>query len=149
MGKLHLLRAHTKVFYRPIEAAIRWTGLLRFEQRILRVLKQHNGLPEHADFPRWSQLCLNLERLRDALVNRDLPYDKNNITCDDASLLDTPDLTIRHVDLKAWMIRFYPSSVPLFSSMLSSAIFILRSAWMRCRRYSWIARRSSSSLLIG
>ncbi|WP_175687207.1 hypothetical protein [Burkholderia multivorans] len=114
MDRPHSLHAHTKVFYRPIEAAIRWTGLLRFEQRILQRLEKPNALPEHADVPRWSQLRLNLERLCDALVNHDLPYGKDGVTCTDVALLDAPDLTIRHVDLKSWMLHFYPDQRPAF-----------------------------------
>ena len=114
MDKVHPLNTHTKVFYRPIEAAVRWTGLQRHEAHILGLLHERNGLPEHADLPRWLQLRLNLARLRDALVNHDLPYGKNGITCDDTSLLESPDLTVRHVDLKMWMIRFYPDQRPTF-----------------------------------
>lgn len=114
MDNTHSSNARTKVFYRPIEAAIRWTELLRFEQRIMRMLENSYVLPTHADFPRWSQLCLNYERLHDALVNHDLPYGNNGITCDDPSLLDSPDLTVRHVDLKGWMSRFYPDQRPAF-----------------------------------
>ena len=40
--------AKAKVFYRPIEAAIHWAGLSRFERRILDVAKGMNWLPEHA-----------------------------------------------------------------------------------------------------
>lgn len=104
---------HAKVFYRPAEAAIRWTGLTRHEPQILRVLGTDKP-PKHADIPRWQELCLNIERIRDALVHGDLPYGRNGITCDDPTLLDAPDLTIRHVDLKAWMARFYPDQRPSF-----------------------------------
>ncbi len=102
-----------RVFYSPIEAAIRWAGLSRFERRILRIFKG-SQLPERANFPRWSQLLLNTERIRDALVNGDLPYGKNGVTCPDPIVLNDPDLTIRHVDLRAWMIRFYPDQRPAF-----------------------------------
>ncbi|ERY96141.1 hypothetical protein [Pseudomonas aeruginosa] len=114
MDKVLPANTHTKVFYRPLEAAIRWTGLLRYEARILRMLHEHDALPDNTDLPRWPQLRLNLERLHDALVNGDLPYGKNGITCDDPSLLDSPDLTVRHVDLKVWMIRCYPDQRPSF-----------------------------------
>ncbi|EIF29938.1 hypothetical protein BCh11DRAFT_05398 [Burkholderia sp. Ch1-1] len=114
MDKVLPANTHTKVFYRPLEAAIRWTGLLRYEVRILRMFHEHGALPDNTDLPRWPQLRLNVERLRDALVNRDLPYGKNGITCDDPTLLDSPDLTVRHIDLKAWMIRCYPDQRPAF-----------------------------------
>lgn len=102
-----------KVFYRPIEAALRWSGLLQYEQRILeRIDTRHRPKPE--DFPEWPTLHLNAERIVDALANGDLAYGKNGITYDDPTLLDSPDLTVRHVDLKAWMAHFYPAEKPSF-----------------------------------
>jgi len=41
-----------KVFYRPIEAAIQWAGLSRFERRILDVARGMNRLPEHPELAR-------------------------------------------------------------------------------------------------
>ncbi|VFR32305.1 FIG041388: hypothetical protein in PFGI-1-like cluster [plant metagenome] len=96
-----------------MEAAIRWCGLQRHEHQILGVVgKKH--LPDIDDFPRWPLLRLNAERLLDALTNGDIPYGRNGVTCQDPSLLDDPDLTLRHVDLKLWMSRFYPSERPGF-----------------------------------
>jgi hypothetical protein len=113
MRKSLSLSPHLKVFYRPIEAAIRWSGLVRFESRILDVMGQRK-IPDAADFPRWPMLRLNAERIYDALANGDLAYGKGGITCEDRALLDDPDLTIRHVDLKAWMVRCYPDQKPAF-----------------------------------
>lgn len=103
----------SKVFYRPIEAAIRWSGLTRFESRILETLGD-KAVPGPDDFPRWPMLRLNTERIFDALRNGELPYGRAGVICDDASLLDDPDLTIRHVNLKTWMARFYPDQRPAF-----------------------------------
>lgn len=102
-----------RTFYRPIEAAIRWSGLERFESRILEVVGTRN-IPSPEDFPRWPMLRLNVERIFDAMRNRELPYGRGGITCDDPSSLDDPQLTVRHVDLRAWMARFYPSQKPAF-----------------------------------
>ncbi|KEZ78238.1 hypothetical protein [Salinisphaera hydrothermalis] len=102
-----------KVFYRPIEAGIRWSGLLAHEQRILEVVGTRPLLEPNA-FPEWPALHLNTERIVDALVNGDLVYGKNGITCHDPTLIDSPDLTVRHVDLKAWMADFYPGEKPAF-----------------------------------
>jgi hypothetical protein len=102
-----------KVFYRPIEAAIRWSELTRFESRILAVVGSQN-LPNTGDFPRWPHLRLNGERIFDALRNGELPYGKAGVTHNDPSLLDDPDLTVRHVDLRVWMSRFYPDQRPSF-----------------------------------
>ena len=104
---------HSKVFYRPIEAAIRWSGLVRFEARIINTLGD-KVIPDVNDFPRWPMLRLNLERLYDAFRNGELPYGKSGITCDDPTLLTQPDLTVRHVDLKAWMTHYYPDQKPEF-----------------------------------
>lgn len=102
-----------RTFYRPIEAAIRWSGLERFEPRILEVVGIRN-IPGPDDFPQWPMLRLNVERILDAMRNRELPYGRGGITCNDPSLLDDPELTVRHVDLRAWMTRFYPSHKPAF-----------------------------------
>ena len=102
-----------KVFYRPIEAAIRWSELTRFEPRILAVVGSKQ-LPDAHDFPSWPQLRLNGERIFDALRNDELPYGKAGVTHNDSSLLDDPDLTVRHVDLRVWMSRFYPYQRPSF-----------------------------------
>ena len=104
---------HCRVFYRPIEAAIRWSGLLRFETRILDAMNG-KGVPDLGDFPRWPMLRLNTERIFDGLRNGELPYGKSGVTSNDPSFLDDPDLTVRHVDLKAWMARFYPDQKPPF-----------------------------------
>ncbi|HRQ59080.1 MAG TPA: ATP-binding protein, partial [Azoarcus taiwanensis] len=85
----------------------------RFESRILEVVGTRN-IPGPEDLPRWPMLCLNVERIFDAMRNRELPYGRAGITCDDPSLLDDPGLTIRHVDLRAWMARFYPNQRPAF-----------------------------------
>jgi hypothetical protein len=104
---------YPKAFYRPVEAAIRWSNLTRFESRILAAVK--NGpLPDRNDFPRWPLLRLNTERIFDAVRNGDLPYGKAGITRQDPSLFDDPELTVRHVDLKTWMSRFYPGERPSF-----------------------------------
>lgn len=102
-----------KAFYSPIEAAIRWSDLYRFEQSILTKLGGRPR-PDPEDFPRWPKFYLNCERIYNALINADLPYGKNGVTCNDPSLLDDPDLTIREVDLKAWMMKHYPEEKPSF-----------------------------------
>jgi hypothetical protein len=112
MRKTHRLH-YSKVFYRPIEAAIRWSELTRFESRILNTVGD-KGITGPDDFPRWPMLRLNTERIFDALRNGELSYGQAGITCDDPSLLDDPGLTVRHVDLKAWMSRFYPDQKPAF-----------------------------------
>lgn len=104
---------HFRIFYRPIQAALRWSGLLRFEARILDAMS-NKGIPGTSDFPRWPMLRLNTERIFDGLRNGELPYGRSGITSNDPALLDDPGLTIRHVDLKMWMTHFYPDQKPTF-----------------------------------
>lgn len=102
-----------KAYYRPIEAAIRWSGLIRFEREILDMLG-HRKMPDPDDFPKWPRLRLNTERLFDAIINHDLPCGMNGVTIRGRPPDDDPQLTVRHVDLKTWMVRFYPEHKPSF-----------------------------------
>ena len=104
----------SKVFYRPIEAAIRWAGLWRYSQEILPSISFPRNLPETLDCPRWCELRLCTERIYDAILNGELPYGKDGITLNDESLLDSHELTVRHVDLKRWMQTHYPEHRPPF-----------------------------------
>ncbi len=104
----------SKVFYRPIEASIRWAGLLRYEQVILASISSPRNLPQSLDCPRWGELRLYTDRIYDGILNGELPFGQNGITSRDAALIDTPDLTVRHVDLKRWMRQHYPEQRPGF-----------------------------------
>jgi len=103
----------SKVYYRPMEAAIRWSGLIQHERPLLEFAK-NKKIPEPEDFPEWPELRLNLERLFDAIVNRELPIAINGVSIQDPAGIDDPNLTIRHVDLKTWMTRYYPEQKPDF-----------------------------------
>ncbi len=48
----------SKVFYRPLEASIRWAGLLRYEQVILASVSSPMNLPQSLDCPRLGELRL-------------------------------------------------------------------------------------------
>lgn len=114
MPKSNYLALAAKTHYRPIEAAIRWSGLLKFERRILVTLEQR-PLPDATEFPRWPMLRLNAERILDAIAHDELPYDKAGQPQTARPLsIDDPALTVRHVDLKAWMTRYYPGERPPF-----------------------------------
>lgn len=104
---------NSKVFYRPIEAAIRWSGLVRHERDILEVL-QEKTIPEPEDFPKWPTLRLSTERIYDAIRNKELPFGIAGVTTQDDSRINDLHLTIRHVDLRAWMTRYYPGVRPAF-----------------------------------
>lgn len=104
----------SKVHYRPIEAAIRWAGLLKHKKDILRSISSPRHLPMTLNFPGWAELRLCVERIYDAIFNGELPYGCNGITQNDKALWDSPDLTIRHLDLKRWMRDHYPEQRPAF-----------------------------------
>ncbi len=63
----------SKTHYRPIEAAIRWLGLLRYESVILAAMKQPRTFPRSLNCPRGSELRARTELLYDAIQNGDLP----------------------------------------------------------------------------
>lgn len=104
----------SKVFYRPIEASLRWAGLLRFKHVILAAISSPRILPQSLDCPRWGELRLYNERIYDGILNGELPFGRNGITTCDTTLIDSPDLTVRHVDLKCWMRQHYPEQRPGF-----------------------------------
>ena len=104
----------SKVFYRPIEASIRWAGLLRYEQVILASISSSRNLPQSLDCPRWGELQLCTDRIYDGILNGELPFGRDGITTHDTELMDSPDLTVRHVDLKCWMRQHYPEQRPGF-----------------------------------
>lgn len=103
-----------KVYYRPIEAAIRWAGLLKHKKYIIGIVSCPRRMLATLDCPRWTELRLCTERIYDAIFNGELPYGHDGITRNDQSLWDSPDLTIRHVDLKRWMTEHYPEHRPTF-----------------------------------
>ena len=103
----------TKTFYSPIEASIRWGNLWEQEASILSMTT--SAAPVHPEaLSRWPLVGHNLECVYDALRNGELPYGKAGITSNDPALLDGPQLTIRHVDLKRWMTATYPDQKPCF-----------------------------------
>ena len=53
----------SKVFYRPIEAAIRWAGLLRYLPMILATIASPRFLPPSLNCPRWNECRLYSERI--------------------------------------------------------------------------------------
>ena len=113
MDQLNERSPLSKVYYRPIEAAIRWTRLWKQEREILAVLET-KSLPEPSDFPQWPGLRLNAERIFDALRNGELAYGLNGVSAPPETPIDHPSITVRHVHLKAWMQRYYPEQRPSF-----------------------------------
>lgn len=111
---MHEIPPTPKVFYRSIEAAIRWAGLLKYERQILSAVGPAHLLPDELNCPRWREFRLCVERIYDGIFNGELPYGRNGITMNDRSLWGSPELTIRHIDLKRWMRQHYPEHKPGF-----------------------------------
>jgi hypothetical protein len=68
-------------YYRPIEAAIRWSGSAALRAAHSGTLEQR-AMPEPNEFPRWPLLRLNAERIFDALAHGELPYGKAGMVRD-------------------------------------------------------------------
>ncbi|QHF44332.1 hypothetical protein PspS35_11295 [Pseudomonas sp. S35] len=107
------LNPFTKLFYRPIEAAIRWCNLMPYESQILEAEWNHPELLS-LTFPQWPCLPANTEKIFDAILNHELPYGIFGSPTTSDNLLDRRLLTVRHIDLKWWMFHYYPDQRPAF-----------------------------------
>lgn len=102
-----------KICYRPIEAAIRWSELLDFESDIIEALGER-CLPGSGEFPQWPKLRYFAERILDGMEHSELPFLSAETHRRIKPLSAGPGPLIRHVDLKAWMTRYYPGDRPPF-----------------------------------
>ncbi|WP_334159761.1 ATP-binding protein [Achromobacter insolitus] len=102
-----------KPYYRPIEAALRWCGLIDQEALILTTVGD-DLVPGPAMFPRWPCLRANAERILEATLNNELPYGRDGRTVSAGDQVAKHRITIRHSDLKFWMESFYPGQKPAF-----------------------------------
>ncbi|WLH65146.1 hypothetical protein [Pseudomonas sp. FP2300] len=102
-----------KLFYRPIEAAIRWCDLIAHETEILQFEWDMPDRLRHA-FPQWPRLYANLEKILDAIRNQEIPYGALGITVPPGIQIDPRLLTVRHSDLKRWMLYYHPDQRPSF-----------------------------------
>src|SRR3546814_15195826 len=75
---------------------------------ILASVLSPRNLPQSLDCPRWGELRLYTDRIYDGILNGELPFGQNGITTRDTALIESLDLTVRHVDLKRWMRQHYP-----------------------------------------
>ena len=73
MYDLNSFRSIEKLFYSPIEAAIRWCDLIAHEAQILELTWDTPGRIIHG-FPQWPCLHINTEKILDAIRNHELPY---------------------------------------------------------------------------
>lgn len=104
-----------KPFYSPLEAAIRWCGLIKHEAEILDRMELVSGpVPPVALFPQWSCLRANAETILYAMECGELPYGRDGKTVDQGDHVAPNRRTVRHTDLKGWMLKHYPDKKPSF-----------------------------------
>ncbi|MCK8663735.1 hypothetical protein M1M11_02425 [Pseudomonas azerbaijanoccidens] len=110
---VNVFNPHTKTFYRPIDAALRWCNLIRYEAQIVRAAW---SCPEKLAtlFPQWPALHATTEKIYDAIRNGELPYGCLGISVPRGSYVEPFQLTIRHSDLRHWMQVYYPDQKPGF-----------------------------------
>ncbi|MGA3682980.1 hypothetical protein [Pseudomonas graminis] len=109
----HSCNPLAKVFYRPIDAAIRWCNLMAHESQILESAWDCPALLS-TTFPQWPCLHANTEKIFDAVRNHELPFGFFGVTVTPETPIECRLLTIRHTDLKWWMFHHYPDQRPAF-----------------------------------
>ncbi len=100
-------------FYRPVEAAIRWCNLIQHEGRILQSLGE-DPIPKTGQFPQWPCLQANTETILDAILHGELRHGRDGQTVAAREHVARPRLTVRHTDLREWMVKYHPGSKPAF-----------------------------------
>lgn len=103
-----------KPFYRPVEVAIRWCGLIKEESKILSALDTNDMIPKTGQFPLWPCLQANTEKIFDAIMHNELPHGRDGKTVSNDDHVAKQRLTVRHNDLKIWMSQYYPDQKPEF-----------------------------------
>jgi gamma-glutamylcyclotransferase (GGCT)/AIG2-like uncharacterized protein YtfP len=116
---------NARVFYRPVDAAIRWCNLMAHEAQILEAAWRSPSTL-HTAFPQWPCLHLNTAKIFDAIIHGELPHGCLGMPIASEIPIDSAQLTIRHADLKLWMSRYYPDQRPafLFEQPLTQAVAI-------------------------
>lgn len=104
---------NAKIYYRPLEAALRWCNLFAHEALILGQSATSACMLDRL-FPQWPCLKANTEKIYDAIQNGELPYGFMGKTVPPGTYVESTCLTVRHIDLKQWMSDFYPDQKPDF-----------------------------------
>ena len=102
-----------KPFYRPVEAALRWCGLIAHEAQILMHIGE-DGIPKTGQFPQWPCLQANTEKILDAIMHGSIPHGRDGRTVAAGDHVAKARLTVRHTDLREWMAKHYPDQKPAF-----------------------------------
>lgn len=107
------INPQAKTYYRPIDAALRWCNLIRFETKILQAAWSY---PEELRllFPQWPCLQTNTEIIYDAVRNGELPYGCFGISVPRGTPVELTLLTVRHSDLRHWIQIYHPDQRPDF-----------------------------------
>lgn len=102
-----------KLTYTPLEAALRWCGLMvhqdeiaearwLYAQQLLRI------------FPQWPCLAQHVALILDAIRHDELPTHPQELFTGTDSETGPSSFRIRHNELKAWMSLFHPDQKPPF-----------------------------------
>ncbi|MBM3365606.1 MAG: protein kinase [Betaproteobacteria bacterium] len=102
-----------KPFYRPVEAALRWCGLIAHEDQILTSIGE-DGIPKTGQFPQWPCLQANTEKILDAIMYGSIPHGRDGRSVAAGDHVAKARLTVRHNDLREWMAKHYPDQKPEF-----------------------------------
>lgn len=105
--------ALSKPFYHPIEAALRWCGLIDHEAEIIEKIG-YGCIPTIRDFPQWPCLRINIEKIFDALINGEMPCGRFGQAVNPDEQVAAAKKTVRHTELKAWMTKHEPGQKPAF-----------------------------------
>jgi len=103
-----------KPYYSPVEAAIRWCGLIAHESMILASCANNPTVVPVSAFPQWPCLRANAEKILDALINGEVPKGRDGRSVPSDEHVAPARLTVRHTDLRAWMATHYPDQKPDF-----------------------------------
>ena len=102
-----------KLYYRPIEAALRWCNLISFEDQVLAEVGEAL-LPPIGAFPQWPCLRLNTEKICTAIRDGELLYGRDGKTVVKGETVRKDRITVRHTDLLNWIQKTYPDQKPQF-----------------------------------
>lgn len=102
-----------KPYYQPIEAALRWCGLALHESAILKATGD-SVLPPVSAFPKWPCLRANAEKILEAMECGELKISRDGRPVSEGDHVARHRRTVRHADLKAWMLKHYPDQKPAF-----------------------------------
>lgn len=137
--------AQMRVWYRPIDIAIRWCRMLSYEHQILRIewqdLKQLRQFTPHGE-----SLAATMELLMEAIRCGELAYGVLGQPTPPGCPVEPSLLTVRHSDLLVWLNTYHSDKQPEFlfskvsddTGMVALGIYLSmkadRDEWQRAYR---------------